>query len=276
METRRAVNGGGNGIAAAAIVIRNLTKTFPQAKSLSTALRHPLRWNGKEVLRSIDLHVDHGEVLGLLGPNGAGKTTLLEILATLLLPTSGQVWVCGHDVTRDASQVRRIMGYCPSLSQSFYPRLTGGANLEFFALLNDFSPREAKERTSALFDLMDMNLARDTTFQCYSEGMKQKLALARALLSDPPVLLLDEPTRSLDPVAQREVRRFLRAVLVEKFGKTVLLVTHSLAEAEEVCDRLAILDRGRIARMGSAAELTAPHGHTTLTAAFASAVGAEG
>jgi ABC-2 type transport system ATP-binding protein len=259
----------------AAITVQNLTKTFPARKGLKTLLRRPLRPNGIEVLRDISLEVLSGEALGLLGPNGAGKTTLLEILSTLLLPTSGRAWVCGYEVAGEAAQVRKVVGYCPCGSQSFYPRLTGVGNLEFFALLNDFRPREAKEKIETVLELVGMDGASHAPFQWYSEGMKQRLSFARALLTDPPVLLLDEPTKSLDPLLQGEVQRFLRRTLVEKLGKTILLVTHSLAEAEEVCDRLALMHRGRIMSVGTSEEVRRTFGGGDLAAALERAVEAE-
>jgi ABC-2 type transport system ATP-binding protein len=259
----------------AAIVVQNLTKTFPARKGLKTLLQRPTHPSGREVLRDVSLEVSTACVLGLLGPNGAGKTTLLEILSTLLLPTSGQAWVCGYEVVREATQVRRVVGYCPSAAQSFYPRLTGVGNLEFFALLNDFRPREAKDKIRAVLDLVGMDGARYELFQRYSDGMKQRLSLARALLTDPPVLLLDEPTKSLDPLLQGEVRRFFRRTLVEKLGKTLLLVTHSLAEAEEVCDRLAILYRGKIMSVGTPEDVRGAFGGGNLATALERAVEAE-
>jgi ABC-2 type transport system ATP-binding protein len=256
----------------AAIVLQNLTKTFPARKGLKTLLRRPFRPSGIEVLRDVSLEVSTGCVLGLLGPNGGGKTTLLEILSTLLLPTSGRAWVCGYEVVQQAAQVRKVLGYCPAASQSFYPRLTGMRNLEFFAVLNGFWPRQARERSGAVLELMGMDGAGDAPFQYYSEGMKQRLSLARALLTDPPVMLLDEPSKSLDPLLQGEFRRFLRGTLVEKLGKTVLLVTHSLAEAEEVCDRLAIMYRGKIVSVGTPEELSGACGGGDLAAALERAV----
>ena len=147
-------------------------------------------------------------------------------------------------------------------------------NLEFFALLNNLSPREASRKIQTVLDLVGLDGSSDVAFQRYSEGMKQRLALARALLTDPEVLLLDEPTRSLDPVLQGEIRKFLRERVVGELGKTVLLVTHSLLEAEQVCDRLAILHRGQIVSIGTPEEIKQACGGEDLTAAFARAVGA--
>ena len=204
----------------------------------------------------VSLHVREGEVFGLLGHNGAGKTTLLEVVSTLLLPTDGRVRVCGYDVVRQAAQVREVTSYCASGSKAFYPRLTGAGNLEFFPMLNDLPPRQAKEKTREALNLVGLDEAAHTPFQCYSDGMNQRLVLARALLTGAPVLLLDEPTKGLDPLMQCEMQRFLRRTLVDKLGRTVLLVTHNLAEAEAVCDRVAILSHGVVVREGDSREVS--------------------
>jgi len=256
-----------------AVIVQNLTKTFSLGNVLRAVQKNPPKKGGTQVLRGVSLEIYRGEALALLGPNGAGKTTLLEILSTLLLPTSGKATVCGYDVVSEAKQVRRVVSYCPSASENFYPRLTARQNLEFFALLNDLSPAEAREKIPPLFDLVELQGGSDVAFQRYSEGMKQRLALARALLTDPEVMLLDEPTRSLDPVLQGEIRKFVRERVVGKLGKTVLLVTHSLLEAEQVCDRLAILHRGQIVSMGTPAEIAKQSGGGDLTTAFERVVG---
>lgn len=255
-----------------AISIQDLTKTFP-AGSAWHGLLGASAAGGKEALRGVSLEVGAGECLALLGPNGAGKTTLLEILSTLLLPTRGRALVAGCDVVKDAASVRRVLGYCPSGSDNFYPRLSGSSNLEFFGMLNDLSPQQARARARQVLELVEIDGAAGVAFQRYSDGMKQRLALGRALVADPKVLLLDEPTRGLDPVFQGEIRRFLRRTLVGKMGKTVLLVTHSLTEAEEVAARLAILHEGRVVAAGTPAEIRRTYGEANLAAAFERAVG---
>jgi ABC-2 type transport system ATP-binding protein len=213
-----------------AILLRSVCKSF----------------TGRPVLRDVNLEVAPGTIVGLLGPNGAGKTTLLEILSTLLLPTSGQAFILGHDVVAEAAEVRRLVGYCPCGFDSFYPRLSATANLEFFAALNGFSHRAGRQRLDVVFDCLGLNGSRHLEFQRHSAGMKQKLVLGRALLADPKLLLLDEPTRSLDPAAQRDVWALLRTEIVGRLKKTILLVTHSLTEAQDVCDRVVALEDGRI------------------------------
>jgi ABC-2 type transport system ATP-binding protein len=240
----------------AAISIHDLSKTFAAGKVYRLVMKQPPPREGVRALGSLSLDVQPGEALALLGANGAGKTTLLEILSTLLLPTAGSASVYGHDVVREAAGVRRFIGYCPWATDSFYPRLSGAGNLHFFALLHDLTSGQAKARVEELLDLLKVESASaNKPFQQCSEGIKQRLALARALLADPSVLLLDEPTKSLDPLFQGEIRRLLREEIIQRRGKTVLLATHSLAEAERVCDRVAILHRGDLRALGSPAEV---------------------
>jgi ABC-type multidrug transport system ATPase subunit len=199
------------------------------------------------VLTDVTLRVRVGEMVAIVGSNGAGKTTLLEILATLQLPTSGNATVGGFDLVSQAEQIKRIVGYCPAGAESFYPQLTGRANLEFFAALNGLSPHEATTRTRVVLEMMGASEVSEVVVQRCSAGMKQKLNLARALLADAPILLLDEPTRSLDAAARHAFYRLLRETLVGARNKTVLLVTHDPNEASAVCDRRAVLSGGAIA-----------------------------
>lgn len=239
---------------ASSIVIEHLTKTFPMTQGLSVCL-WPRRSAGVEALRDVTLEVVQGEVFGLLGHNGEGKTTLLEILATYLLPTSGRVWVNGHDVVRDPLVVRRAVGYCPAGARGFDQRLSGRKNLEFFALLSHLPRAYARERVAHLWELVGLDRFSDAPVARYSDGMRQRLALARALLTDPPILLLDEPTRGLDPQTAVGWRRLLREQLVGVLGKTVLLVTHDVREAEDLCDRMAMLEQGKVVAVGRVGEV---------------------
>lgn len=238
------------------IRLRAITKSFPTSRALLRLSRRQDR-SRVEVLENVTLQVRAGEIMGLVGSNGAGKTTLLEILATVQRPTSGGALVGGYDLVAEADAVKRLVGYCPSTSESFYPRLTGGANLEFFAALHGMSPREARSRTDRVLEMIRATELRGVIFQRCSAGMKQKIGLARALLADPPILLLDEPTRSLDPASQRELQDLLRRTLVDALKKTVLLVTHNLTEAEQICDRIALLRNGTVAGVWSADHLPA-------------------
>jgi ABC-2 type transport system ATP-binding protein len=233
------------------VLVHNLTKRFRAERRWGDIVRRPLHAKWVTALDGVDLEVRRGEVFGLLGPNGAGKTTLLKIFCTLLLPTSGRAVISGYDVVEAPSKVRQMVGYCLDTERSFYYRLTGYQNLVFFATLNNLSSGERARRILEVIGVVGLDGAADVRFMSYSKGMQQKLGLARALLTDPVVLLLDEPTKSLDPGAATAFRRFLRGTLAEKLGKTILLVSHTLEECRECCDRMAIMDRGQIVFQGS-------------------------
>ncbi len=241
-----------------AIRAESLTKVYVKRRSLREVIPHPFRKAERiTALADLNLEVQAGEFFGLLGPNGAGKTTLLKILAGLVLPTSGRALVQGVDVARDDQTVKRAIGFMTSDERSFYWRLSGRENLEFFGRLYGLQAAEARRVSATLLGVVEMEPHADRPFMGYSTGMKQRLAIARALLHDPPVLCLDEPTRSLDPIAAKHLRRFVLDRLNRERGKTVVLATHNLQEAEELCGRLVVLDRGRILRQGSVAEITA-------------------
>ena len=242
----------------AAVLTENLTKIYVKRRSLREFVLRP--FSGTEQVTGLDdvsLEVRRGEVFGLLGPNGAGKTTLLKILACLILPTAGRALVNGALVGRDDTAVKSTIGFVTSDERSFYWRLTGSENLFFFARLYGLGRGAARRRSAHLMEAMELEEVAGRQFMHYSSGMKQRLAIARALLHDPAILCLDEPTRSLDPIAAKHLRRFVAGRLNREGGKTILLATHNLQEAEEMCDRLAVLDRGRILRQGSVTGITA-------------------
>jgi ABC-2 type transport system ATP-binding protein len=212
-------------------------------------------------LDSFSLTVEPREILGLLGPNGAGKTTLLEILSTLLWPTAGHVTVDGLDVVDNAAGVRQRIAYSSSSSSSsgLFPRLTGRQNLRLFLALANVAARDVDDRIQAAARSAQIADALDRRVQGYSDGMRQRLVLARALSTDATVWLLDEPTRSLDPEARRALRDTIREAARAR-GVTVLLATHDLEEASELCDRVAFLRAGRLAGCGTPADLISLHG----------------
>ena len=195
-------------------------------------------------LDGVSMDIDEGEIHGLLGPNGAGKTTLVKVLSTVLLPTSGSASVLGHDVVRETKAVRRIIGVVLGGDRGLYWRLTGRQNLEYWAALYNVPASTAKRRVSELLDSVGLADRADHLVEGYSRGMKQRLHLARGLVADPRVIFLDEPTAGMDPIASREFRRLVETLRSE--GRTVLLTTHDMAEAEAVCDRVTLIDRGRV------------------------------
>ncbi len=255
------------------ITVQELSKSFLEECG-------PLGWLGLgqerrviPALNRISLDVAPGEVFGLVGPNGAGKTTLLKILSTLILPEEGVAQIGGFDVVRNLREVRRQLGVMLELERSFYARLSGRQNLAFFAALDDLHGAEAQERIGEILKLVGLREVAERRFGKYSLGMQHRLGLARALLRDPAVLLLDEPTRSLDPTTAGELRCFLRDELAHRRGKTLLLASQNLSEVEEICDRIAILDRGKIVALGSRDELGRRFNSTTLGEVYQKAVG---
>lgn len=240
---------------APAVRIRGLVKRFPTRRSVSEIVRAPFAKPREEVLRGVSLEVGRGEFFGLLGPNGAGKTTLFKILATLVLADAGEVEVEGIDPGRAPDRVKALLTPVIADERSLYWRLSGRENLKLYAALYGLKAGEREVEVDRLLEAVGLTEAGARMAGTYSSGMKQRLLIARALLSRPRVLLLDEPTRSLDPVGARAFRRFLRSELVENQGCTVLLATHDADEAFELCDRLAVLDRGRVVAAGTARDL---------------------
>jgi ABC-2 type transport system ATP-binding protein len=206
-----------------------------------------------EAVRGVSFAVAEGELFGLLGPNGAGKTTTIKLLITLLLPTSGSGRVLGYDVVADAREVRKRIGYVFGGERGLYERLPAIDNLRYFAELYGVPPREQKPRIAELLELVGLTGREKERVEGYSRGMKQRLHIARGLLHDPPVVFLDEPTIGVDPVGARELRATI-ASLTEA-GKTVLLTTHYMFEADALCDRIAVIARGKIVADGTPREL---------------------
>ena len=230
----------------ASISIQNLSKTYPVPfKRLRTFFRRPAK-DAVEALRNVSFEVQTGEIFGLIGRNGAGKTTLTKIVATLVQPTTGTVAVLGHDSVSDDEQVRREIGLATAEERSFYWRLTAEQNLLFFARLHGIADRAAKQRIKDLSAQLELDEVARRRFGELSTGNKQRLAVARALLASPPVLLLDEPTRSLDPLAAARMREMIRSLAQQDPPATILFTSHNLAEVETLCARVAIISRGEI------------------------------
>jgi ABC-2 type transport system ATP-binding protein len=204
-------------------------------------------------LKGIDLSIPQGTIFGLLGPNGAGKTTFLAILATLLIPDKGTVKVLGKDVVAQAEEVRRRINMC-SGHANFLWSLTVLENLQFYGMLYGLRGSLLRQRTDRLLDLFDLNEFKTTRFESCSTGIKQRLALAKALVNTPQVLFLDEPTVGLDPDVSQRIRKAIRELHEDK-GITILLTTHNMAEAEELCHEIALIKDGRIWIRGMAGEI---------------------
>lgn len=202
-------------------------------------------------VEDISLQIEDGELFGLLGPNGAGKTTSVKVLATLLIPTAGKVSVLGFDVVKNADEVRKRIGFIFGGERGLYWRLSGIDNLRYFGALYHVDPDETKKRIPYLLELVGLADRGKEKVEGYSRGMMQRLHVARTLLHNPPVLFLDEPTIGLDPVGAREFRQVILDLQAEK--KTILLTTHYMFEADQLCQRVAVINHGRIIAMDTPA-----------------------
>ena len=208
-----------------------------------------------EAVRGVSFAIAEGELFGLLGPNGAGKTTTIKMLITLLIPTSGEAKVLGRDVVKDARWVRERIGYVFGGDRGLYERLSALDNLRYFAELYGVEPRKQKPRIQELLDLVGLSGREKERVEGYSRGMRQRLHIARGLLHDPPVVFLDEPTIGVDPVGARDLRVTIDSL--RQAGKTVLLTTHYMFEADALCDRIAVIANGQIVAQGTPQELKA-------------------
>jgi ABC-2 type transport system ATP-binding protein len=216
-----------------------------------------LRRRKREVaaVRGVSFEVAAGELFGLLGPNGAGKTTTIKMLITLLLPTAGTARVLGYDVVADPRRVRASIGYVFGGDRGLYERLSALDNLRYFAELYGVEPRQQRRRIAELLDLVGLRGRERERVEGYSRGMRQRLHVARGLLHDPPVVFLDEPTIGVDPVGARDLRATIASLTAA--GKTVLLTTHYMFEADALCDRIGVIANGRLIAEGSPGDLKA-------------------
>jgi ABC-2 type transport system ATP-binding protein len=220
------------------------------------------KFGNVQALREVSLTIEAGELFGLLGPNGAGKTTLLSILATMLPPTSGSASVCGYDVRRDQDEVRRSIGIVfqdPSLDDD----LTGRENLDFHGRLYGLDTRTRRARIGEVLSLVDLTDRTDDLVKTYSGGMRRRLEIARGLMHRPRVLFLDEPTLGLDPQTRRRIWEYIRS-LKDSYGTTIILTTHYMDEADQLCSRIAIIDRGEIVALNTPEALKAGIGGDLL------------
>jgi len=257
----------------AAITVDSLEKFFPPALSGWRSFTQPFAAATVPALCGVSFQVKRGEAVALLGTNGAGKTTLLRILATLLLPTRGSVRVAGFDALHESSAVRRHLGYHAGSDLGFYPRLTGRENLRFFGRLNHLSDSDLKAQINAAAERFEITTALDRQVRTLSSGTIQRLSLLRSLLHRPPVLLLDEPTRSLDALAAADFRRFLKSEVLAHQGTSLLFASHALSEIEFLADRIALLDQGRLIAFDTPAALKSRSGTASLEEAFSRLTG---
>ena len=231
------------------IKVVNISKTF--------------RTGGKEVkaLNDVSFELEKGKIGALVGHNGAGKTTLLKILSTLIIPDTGDAYINGYSVTKQEKEVRRNIGIMMVSERAFYYRLSGFDNLVFFGIIQGLSVSEAKSVAKEVLDLVGLSEWKDVQYMKYSTGMQRKLALARALILDPPVILLDEPTLGMDVVSSRDFRSLIKVISREK---TILLTSHNMKEVEDLADKIFVLKRGNLIAEGTKEDILAKLGKVKL------------
>jgi ABC-2 type transport system ATP-binding protein len=242
------------------VQVRDLAKTYhtKQRKGIFKAESRAVH-----ALQDVSLDVQPGEIFGLLGPNGAGKTTLIKILTTLLLPTAGEAWINGFHVEREANAVRATVGCMLMGERGLYWKLTGRENLIYFGALYHLNPSDRRKKAQEIIDLLGLGDLADRSVETYSSGQKMKLAFGKALINDAPLLILDEPTNTLDVPSASELRAVVREL--NGRGKTIIYTTHIMAEAETLCNRVAIIDHGRLLADGFVYDLKASLGRDTVT-----------
>jgi ABC-2 type transport system ATP-binding protein len=239
------------------LTVEHVDKSFPVAHGFGAMLRSLAGQSvpRRQVLFDVTLAVQRGELFGLLGPNGAGKSTLLKLLATLTVPDRGTMTVDGIDVATEPLEAKRRIALCTSDERSFYFRLSARENLEFFGALMGLSGAHLRRRIAECAELVDLSAHLDRRFGGFSSGMRVRLTVARALLADPSIIFFDEPTRAVDPVHAEDLRLMIRRQLVGEAGKTVILATNLLEEAWEMCDRVAVVNHGKIVALGPPRDL---------------------
>jgi ABC-2 type transport system ATP-binding protein len=231
------------------VVLESVSKIFQQRAFFSRTIKEETH-----ALKRISLELAPGEVLGLLGPNGSGKSTTLKLVSTVLLPDRGRVIVERFDTRLHGPAVRKRVGFALAAERSFFPRLTARENLEFFAALEDVPRRDCRDRVESALDHVGLCDAAEKQVMKLSSGMHQRLGIARALLKKPSVLLLDEPSRSLDLAAATQLWELIRQLA--NGGMSILIATHNFAEAAEVCDRVAVLQKGSLIATSRTRSLT--------------------
>ena len=229
-----------------AIQTINLTKIFKSKIQTSETKFYNRKTVSINAIDNLNLEIKKGELFGLLGPNGAGKTTLVKMLCTLLPPDSGTALINGYDIVKEQMKVKRSLGTLFSVGErGFFWRLNGYRNLEFYASIYNVPRQKRRQRILEVLKLVGLESSSFQLYQKYSGGMKRKLALARTLLPDPPIIMLDEPTTGLDAISSRNIRDFVKSTVLET-GKTVLYTTHYIEEAAQICTKIAILKQGQI------------------------------
>lgn len=242
------------------IQIKDVSMRFPVPKRYKDYLFFR-GTNHVTVLKQINLEIKEGDKVAFLGVNGAGKTTLLKLIGGLLYPTGGQIAVDGYDTIKDNLPARKAVGFVLNEERSFYWRLTGVQNLEFFGVLDNLEGPGLKEKINELIKLVGLQHAGNRLFATYSSGMKQRLALARGLLRNPKILILDEPTRTLDPQAVEDIKHLISDKIHEDEQRTLLIATHRFDEVEELCNKVCMMKSGEVASFMTVEDIRLQYGN---------------
>ena len=239
-----------------AVSLESVRMEFPVPKRYRDYLLRPFSPQERTLaLDDIDLAIDRGSRVAFLGPNGAGKSSLLKLIAGLIYPTCGRVTVNGQDTLKNNNSVRKAVGFALNEERSFYWRLSGVQNLQFFGALDNLSGSELEMKIENLLDLVGLADAGRKPVGAYSSGMRQRLSIARGLLSDPQILILDEPTRTLDPVAAEDLMELVSCRIADGRNRTLLVATHNFAEVPRLCDRVCVLKKGNLVSSRKLAEI---------------------
>jgi ABC-2 type transport system ATP-binding protein len=252
-------------LSTSAVSVRDLSKVFSRRKGL-------VRRRRRAALTGVSFEMERGECVAILGQNGSGKSTLVRLLSTLLLPDGGSAHIFGHDVFNEARKVRRLVNRV-SVEASFFKKMSAAENLAYAARFYGMGPRETHAKIPVILERVGFPAARrNESMENLSRGMQQKVALARALLTSPVLLLLDEPTTGLDPRSKQEVQTFIREIR-EAHDSTILLCTHDMKEAEDLADRIGLLDRGELLFLEPVENVKERYAVETLEDAFFAATG---
>ena len=231
------------------IDVKNIKKDYPKIEPIVRLIRNPFKKERVIAVRNVSFSVKKGEIFTIMGPNGAGKTTILKILSGLLLPTEGDVIIDNINLAENPVDVRRIVSYVPSEERSLYWRLSVYENLRFYAAIYGVPEEEEKERITEALEVVDLLDRMHDRLDTLSAGLKQRVSIARGLIKNPKVLLMDEPTKGLDPISAMEIRKFTREVLVKKRGITVVWASHDMHEIEYISDRVMLLNKGDVIKI---------------------------
>jgi len=228
------------------IEVDQVEMNYPLPKKYVDFVLHPFRTEYFKALYPTNMKIHEGDRIAFLGANGTGKTTLLKLIGGLLYPSSGNILINGFNTVKQNLKARKCVGFVLNEERSFYWRLTGIENLRFFGTLDNWCGAALENKISELIKLVGLEDAGDKLFAVYSSGMKQKLAIARGLLSDPDILILDEPTRTLDPISTEDITNIISQRIHDSKKRTLLIATHNLNEAQSLCNKICIMKRGQV------------------------------